>query len=93
MSDTLDSYQELVAFAKVLTEAGHLRTATDVIYFFEKPWKWRHEYDAYTAAGSPESLSPRWEQLWDRLDGTDETCLCDTVGSGCPTCQHLYVIR
>ena len=40
-------------FATVLHRAGVLDTVDDVLYFFEKPWKWDNEYDKWVEFGQP----------------------------------------
>ena len=42
-----ESYSEVVSFARVLDAAGKFERTIDVIYYFEKPWKWGHEYSLW----------------------------------------------
>ena len=46
-------YSEVVTFGGVLADIDTLTSARDVLYYFEKPWKWTPEYEAWTAHGRP----------------------------------------
>ena len=37
---------ELIAFADHLVETGAFAGPGEVVYFFEKPWKWQEQFDA-----------------------------------------------
>lgn len=48
-----------VAFARAVG-FGDVETA---LYFFEKPWKWQEEFDAWTSLGQPTSeADANWEK-------------------------------
>lgn len=55
MSDWFESASEVLGFARHLVATGrldgedrsHRQTAENVLYFFEKPWKWTPEYEAW----------------------------------------------
>lgn len=47
-------YREVISFAEVLNQADEFSTPEDVIYFFEKPWKWTPEYISWKEEQSNE---------------------------------------
>lgn len=51
-------HREVVSLASVLVDADWLSTPRDVVYFFEKPWKWNDQFKIWAAAGRPLSPSP-----------------------------------
>lgn len=53
MSDSkwYENHALLVTFASVLNEADQFASVEDVIYFFEKPWKWETEYQEWKRLG------------------------------------------
>jgi hypothetical protein len=66
MSLPLHAYNlpdDLLRFAHALQEAdGFAGDISNVLYFFEKPWKWESEYESWRAAGSP---SDHTDGAWD----------------------------
>lgn len=46
---------ELIAFADHLVETGAFAGPGEVVYFFEKPWKWQEQFDAWK--------EPTWDTL------------------------------
>ena len=52
-------HSELITFADFLVETGAFTGPGEVVYFFEKPWKWQVEFDAWKAA-EPKP-DPTWE--------------------------------
>lgn len=56
------NHEEVLAFARVLAESyvfhtiGQRDAIQNVIYYFEKPYKWTEEYEAWTKAGKPETI-------------------------------------
>ena len=42
-----DNQVELLNFAKYLHDEDEFLEVDDVLYFFEKPWKWNEEYLQY----------------------------------------------
>lgn len=46
-------YSEVVTFGGILHAIDSLSSAQDVLYYFEKPWKWTPEYEAWTQHGRP----------------------------------------
>lgn len=67
----INDREALHATADMLTSAGWLDTAQDVVYFLEKPWKWQEQRDLWIAAGSPTPGSDAWQLLVKRLDRDD----------------------
>ncbi|MBF6422912.1 hypothetical protein IU436_29800 [Nocardia farcinica] len=57
----------LVGFAHILTAADWLTTPTEVIDYFDKPWKWDDLHTLWTAAGrpAPDTNPDSWQQLLD----------------------------
>lgn len=53
-----------VEFARILADAGKLIAVEEVIYFFEKPWKWTPEYQKWRRAGSPAPGDLTFEEVW-----------------------------
>jgi len=52
---------EVVSLASILVGLDRLSTPHDVIYFFEKPWKWDREFRIWDEAGRP--LPPSSDDL------------------------------
>lgn len=54
-AEWFEDHTELVAFAHWLADNGHFdganrrQTADNVLYYFEKPWKWTPEYEGWKA--------------------------------------------
>jgi hypothetical protein len=50
-----DDYTEIVKFGQVLYAADRFGEpeAQSVLYYFEKPWKWDNEHDAWVKRGQP----------------------------------------
>ena len=44
-AEKLNSYDETNAFANVLVELGQISNMGDLLYFYEKPYKWQNEYE------------------------------------------------
>lgn len=44
-----DDRDEVLAFARTLVDRGEITDLDALLYFFEKPWKWTPEHEAYTA--------------------------------------------
>lgn len=63
--DWVDSYDEVVAFARDMVAGLFLHTAEDVIEYLDKPWHWEREHAWWVANARPDS----WEE-WER--GIDE---------------------
>ena len=55
---------EVHQFATVLVQAGELRTASDVLYFFEKPWKWQELYEFWREYGQLMEGDSGWTDFW-----------------------------
>ncbi|MBC7299461.1 hypothetical protein [Nocardia salmonicida] len=58
-------HSTLVGFAHILTAADWLTTTTDVIDYFDKPWKWGEQHAQWAAAGRPEPDTDGWQLLLD----------------------------
>ncbi len=47
--------EEVLSLARVLVaHGGSFTSLVDLLYFFEKPWKWTSEREVWIAAGRPE---------------------------------------
>lgn len=46
----------VIAFAYALVSGGEWKEPADVVYFFEKPWKWSDEYEIWDRRGRPYPL-------------------------------------
>jgi hypothetical protein len=53
-----EDQDEVLAFARVMVEGDTFATQTDLLYYFEKPWKWTEDRDAWIQAGEPDSFDP-----------------------------------
>jgi hypothetical protein len=42
-------HDEVIAFATHLVDSGEITEVKDLLYFYEKPWKWAAEYEAWKA--------------------------------------------
>ncbi len=46
-SNWYNNHENLVELATYLNTKGDLSSADDMLYFFEKPWKWELEWNEY----------------------------------------------
>lgn len=46
-------YSEVVTFGHILAYADALDTAPEVLEYFDRPWKWTPEYEAWARHGRP----------------------------------------
>lgn len=53
--------------AEMLTAAGRLDGAGDVLEFFRRPWKWQPEVDLWRQCGSPRAADAGWVLFAARL--------------------------
>lgn len=54
-------YTEVVTFGGILADVDALATVREVLEYFEKPWKWTSEYDAWARHGRPlDDEQPGW---------------------------------
>jgi len=47
MINWYNNHENLVELATYLNTKGDLSSADDMLYFFEKPWKWENEWNEY----------------------------------------------
>ena len=65
--DWITDHDELCRFAAVLLYV-HRSSAQDILYFFEKPWKWEPEHQIWVDCGRPDSAEDEgWEAFLDQL--------------------------
>ena len=57
MSDWWHNAENVLEFARVMHETGEFATIDDVLYFFEKPYKWTVERERWLAMGKPEPMT------------------------------------
>jgi hypothetical protein len=50
------SHQALIELAYWLNDRGDLTDVANVLYFFEKPWKYQEEWEAYVAERDAEAV-------------------------------------
>jgi len=53
-----DDHDEVMAFARVMVEGDAFPEQTDLLYYFEKPWKWTKERDEWIEDGEPDAWDP-----------------------------------
>lgn len=58
--DWFDDHDEVLAFARALDEGDGFTSTGDVLYYFEKPWKWTEDRDAWINQGEPDAFDPEW---------------------------------
>ena len=78
-------HSELITFADHLVETGAFAGPGEVVYFFEKPWKWQEQFDAWRhdeATWETEEMG-RWiantEFLYHALRGDPSALTIETV--------------
>lgn len=60
--------QDRNAFARVLVDSDAVQSAHDLLYFYEKPWKWDREYDLWIESGKPTTEDAEgWEAFYDAV--------------------------
>ncbi len=57
-----EDHEEVLNFARILDEAGRFGSVSDVLYYFEKPYKWTADYELWQRMGEPTSDNPK---AWD----------------------------
>lgn len=62
-----NSHDNLVGFGGVLDDAGFFANTKDLLYFFEKPWKWGAEYVIWESFGKPDREDPNWIAFSDQI--------------------------
>jgi hypothetical protein len=68
MTDFTTDPEAVYAFATVLVDMGMLGDVDTTLLYFEKPWKWRDEYDLWEAHGFPANDEPAWEGFEEAFD-------------------------
>jgi hypothetical protein len=64
-----NDYDTVVGFARTLENAGELTDAREVILYFEKPWKYDTEYDAWLEFDKPNSDDKKnWDSFIEKLE-------------------------
>lgn len=53
----VEDYNKLIEFADHLVETGAFAGPGEVVYFFEKPWKWQEQFEAWQESEN----EPTWE--------------------------------
>jgi hypothetical protein len=48
-----NDHEEVLTFGEVLADAGEFDAPKDLLYFFQKPWKWTIEHISWIDAGRP----------------------------------------
>lgn len=78
----IEDRDEVCAFAHLLVNEGMLESAHDVVYFFEKPWKWTDEHGRWVTAGRPATFDFEADALrkLDALLDEDMTAESPTKG-------------
>jgi hypothetical protein len=66
--DWTTNHTELLRFAHVLVDAGSLTDAKEVLYFFEKPWKWDQEHQIWDGCHRPDTERGDWSWFVRKLD-------------------------
>ena len=60
----------VLAFGQILVDADWLSKPEDVIYYFERPWKWSELHQIWAAAGMPDkNHTDAWDALVEAFDG------------------------
>ncbi len=60
--------EQLRAAAKMLLDTERVDTTEDLLYFFEKPWKWTAEIAIWQDSGRPTVDDPTWPLFTHRLN-------------------------
>jgi hypothetical protein len=64
-------HANLVGLADVLVDAGWLDTAKDVVYFFQKPWKYDEQWQLWDACQQPGLGDTNWAWFTAKLEGQE----------------------
>lgn len=62
---------EVLAFARILVVTIDEWTTSDVLSYFEKPWKWTDEHERWCRGGRPEYV-PDEEDLAGQSESADK---------------------
>jgi hypothetical protein len=63
-----NDYDTVVGFAKILESAGEIEDAKEAILYFEKPWKYDPEYEAWIELEKPGKKDGNWDEFIDKLN-------------------------
>lgn len=64
---------DTLAAARMLIDADRLYTLEELLYFFEKPWKYQTEAELWTHAGRPGPDDQGWDLFLARLERHETT--------------------
>ena len=62
------SYPVLIEFGHVMADAGWFTESRDVLYFLEKPDKYKNEFQTWNECGLPKMGDPNWYMFTDAID-------------------------
>lgn len=48
-----NDHEEVLVFGEILANTGEFDTPKDLLYYFQKPWKWTIEHVVWVDAGRP----------------------------------------
>ena len=51
-------FENVLILAHRLVDAGEITQVNELLYFFEKPWKWSREWADYQASKVPTIVEP-----------------------------------
>jgi hypothetical protein len=64
-----EDHDQVVAFARVLVEAGYLGSCQfAVINYFKTPWRWKRQHAEWVRVGNPDPFDPGFDALLRNLD-------------------------
>lgn len=70
--------EDLECFAKALNESGYWgsdarQAVDDVLYLFEKPWKYEEEFEEWKSLGRPDTYNPMYgKDFYERMREEDK---------------------
>lgn len=67
-----ENFSEVLRFARVLNNAEEFDNPNEVLYYFEKPYKWDKEHDQWTEFEEPyDEDDENWGDFIEYLDGRE----------------------
>lgn len=64
-----ESFAEVLRFGRVLNNAEEFDNPSEVLYYFEKPYKWDREHETWSEMGEPyDDGDDSWSEFVEYLD-------------------------
>jgi hypothetical protein len=66
-----DDHDLVIGLASALIDASWFDTPRDLLYFFEKPWKYDEQFRLWDACQQPSTTDTNWTWFTAKLEGQE----------------------